>query len=244
MAGKNAIDDDKDPMALDDGAIDGAVGDLRGVLKKDAGDEPAGNNESVDSMGGAAAFGSEFGADFADDEPSSAVADPFDLGATPDVDAGENLDAAGFGGDFDAAPDLGAGGLDAGGLGTGGPGAGGMAGGFGSDAGLGQDFGAAAAPAAGPKLGASGTQSRVDLVLGIPIDVQIILGSSRMAVSSLMDLSEGATIALDRKIGEPVEIVVNGKLIGRGEITVLESDETRFAVRIIEVVGATQKKSD
>jgi flagellar motor switch protein FliN/FliY len=38
--------------------------------------------------------------------------------------------------------------------------------------------------------------------------------------------------------------VVNGKLIGRGEITVLESDETRFAVRIIEVVGATQKKSD
>ncbi|MCY0149913.1 flagellar motor switch protein FliN [Hoeflea sp. G2-23] len=235
MAGKNAQDDDNDPVALDDGAIDGAVGDLRGVLKKDAGNEPAGNNESVDSMGGAAAFGSDFGADIADDEPSTAVADPFDLGATSDFDASAelggapNLDAPEFGGDFDAAPDLGAGGLGSG---------------FGSDAGLGQDFGATAAPATSAKLGASGTQSRVDLVLGIPIDVQIILGSSRMAVSSLMDLSEGATIALDRKIGEPVEIMVNGKLIGRGEITVLESDETRFAVRIIEVVGATQKKSD
>ena len=63
-----------------------------------------------------------------------------------------------------------------------------------------------------------------------------------MSVSSLMDLSEGATIALDRRIGEPVEITVNGKLIGRGEITVLESDETRFGVRMIEVYGAPAKK--
>ena len=94
------------------------------------------------------------------------------------------------------------------------------------------------------KIGASGTTNRVDLVLGIPIDVQIILGSSRMAVSSLMNLSEGATIALDRKIGEPVDIMVNGKLIGRGEITVLETDDTKFAVKIIEVIGEPQKKSN
>ena len=91
-------------------------------------------------------------------------------------------------------------------------------------------------------MGATGVPSRLNLVLDIPIDVQIILGNSRMAVSSLMELTEGSTIALDRKIGEPVEIMVNGKLIGRGEITVLESDETRFGVRLIEVVGAAQKK--
>jgi len=62
-----------------------------------------------------------------------------------------------------------------------------------------------------------------------------VLGSTRMPVSSLMKLSEGSTIALERRIGEAVEIVVNGRVIGRGEITVMEDDETRFGVRIVEV---------
>jgi flagellar motor switch protein FliN/FliY len=79
--------------------------------------------------------------------------------------------------------------------------------------------------------------SNLDLIMDIPIDVQIVLGSSRMQVSSLMNLTEGATIALDRKIGEPVDLIVNGRLIGRGEITVLENDETRFGIRLIEVMA-------
>ncbi len=56
----------------------------------------------------------------------------------------------------------------------------------------------------------------------------------------LMNLTEGATIALDRKIGEPVDIVVNGRMIGRGEITVLENDETRFGVKLIEIKGTSK----
>jgi flagellar motor switch protein FliN len=68
----------------------------------------------------------------------------------------------------------------------------------------------------------SGMTANLDLIMDIPIDVQIVLGTSRMQVSGLMNLTEGATIALDRKIGEPVEIVVNGRVIGRGEITVLD----------------------
>ena len=135
---------------------------------------------------------------------------------------------ADFGGDFGAAPDL-----DEPAFGT--PNGGKS---------LVQDFGGAPSSKPGVKIGASGAANRVDLVLGIPIDVQIILGSSRMAVSTLMNLSEGATIALDRKIGEPVDIMVNGKLIGRGEITVLETDDTKFAVKIIEVIGEPQKKSN
>jgi flagellar motor switch protein FliN/FliY len=77
----------------------------------------------------------------------------------------------------------------------------------------------------------------MDLIMDIPIDVQIMLGSSRMQVSGLMNLNEGATIALDKKIGEPVEIMVNGRKIARGEITVLENDDTRFGVKLIEVLG-------
>ncbi|HTO32762.1 MAG TPA: flagellar motor switch protein FliN [Pararhizobium sp.] len=86
----------------------------------------------------------------------------------------------------------------------------------------------------------SGMSANMDLIMDIPIDVQIVLGSSRMQVSGLMNLTEGATIALDRRIGEPVEIVVNGRVIGRGEITVLEEDETRFGVKLIEIKGASK----
>jgi flagellar motor switch protein FliN/FliY len=238
MAGENATDDDFNPAPLDDSAIDDAVGDLRGVLKKDAGEEPVLNDESVDDMGGAASFGSDFGADLEDDSAADAAADdPFNIGDTPESGGLE------LGGDdlSMGAPDLGA-----------------------TDFGGSADFGGTDGGAADRILAVlqdrisvqrrkarrarssarAGANTRVDLVMGIPIDVQIILGSSRMAVSSLMELSEGATIALDRKIGEPVEIMVNGKLIGRGEITVLDSDDTKFAVRIIEVIGAPQKKTD
>lgn len=83
----------------------------------------------------------------------------------------------------------------------------------------------------------SGLTANLDLIMDIPIDVQIVLGSSRMQVSGLMNLEEGAIIALDKKIGEPVEIMVNGRRIARGEITVLENDDTRFGVKLIEVMA-------
>jgi len=234
MAGEKALDGNEDLVAQDDSAIDGAVDDLRDVLKKDAGRTPVLTEESVDGMGGAAAFGSDFGADFEDD---SVADDPFNIGDAA-VDGTSDFGAGSFGG-----PDLG--GADFGGMADHDePGLGAMGGGgFGGGTSLVHDFSSPQAHDKGFKIGASGTTNRVDLVLGIPIDVQIILGSSRMAVSTLMNLTEGATIALDRKIGEPVDIMVNGKLIGRGEITVLETDDTKFAVKIIEVIGETQKKS-
>lgn len=81
----------------------------------------------------------------------------------------------------------------------------------------------------------SAMEANLGLIMDIPIDLQIVLGSSQMPVSGLMNLTEGATIALDRRIGEPVDVMVNGRIIGRGEITVLENDDTRFGVKLIEV---------
>lgn len=87
---------------------------------------------------------------------------------------------------------------------------------------------------------ATATAVQMDLIMDIPIDVQIVLGTSRMPVSALMTLSEGSTIALARKIGEPVEITVNGRVIGHGEITVLDEDESRFGVRLTEVIKSSK----
>lgn len=118
--------------------------------------------------------------------------------------------------------------------------------GFGGNDFGGSDFGEPAFggalpdPTAASSEPGSGMQANMDLIMDIPIDVQIILGSSRMQVSGLMNLNEGAIISLDRRIGEPVDLVVNGRLIGRGEITVMENDETRFGIRLLEVRPAVK----
>ena len=73
------------------------------------------------------------------------------------------------------------------------------------------------------------------LIMDIPVEVQIVLGSTEMAVSDLMGLQKGSTVALNRRIGEPVDVIVNGRRIARGEITVLDNDPSRFGVRLTEV---------
>ncbi|RAZ91886.1 flagellar motor switch protein FliN [Mesorhizobium hawassense] len=84
----------------------------------------------------------------------------------------------------------------------------------------------------------SGANSSI--IMTIPVDVQIILGSTEMPVSELMALQKGSTVALNRRIGEPVDVVVNGRKIARGEITVLENDPTRFGIRLTEIIAATK----
>lgn len=165
----------------------------------------------------------DFGMDFpeaAESDPLAAFGGDFGSGATDTSfggDFGADTAATGFGDGFGAAETM--------------P--------F-SDTGLPGDFGI-------PELGESATQplgsameANLGLIMDIPIDLQIVLGSSQMPVSGLMNLTEGATIALDRRIGEPVEIMVNGRTIGRGEITVLENDDTRFGVKLIEVKSTSK----
>lgn len=160
-------------------------------------------------------------------------------GGVPGFDADFGTPGTGFGGSDDLA--LGGFGSDAGGLGTSDFGGGDFGGGDfgasdlgsgfgGSDLGGSSDFGSIQEPG-------SALTSNMDLIMDIPIDVEIVLGSSRMQVSGLMNLEEGATIALDKRIGEPVEIMVNGRRIGKGEITVLENDDTRFGVKVTEVLS-------
>ncbi|WP_367718189.1 flagellar motor switch protein FliN [Nitratireductor sp. GISD-1A_MAKvit] len=80
-------------------------------------------------------------------------------------------------------------------------------------------------------------ESNPDLVMGIPVEVQIVLGSAEMPVSQLMALKKGSTVSLNRRVGEPVEIVVNGRRIARGEITLVEDDPSRFGVKLTEIAG-------
>ncbi|MBN9273466.1 MAG: flagellar motor switch protein FliN [Mesorhizobium sp.] len=80
-----------------------------------------------------------------------------------------------------------------------------------------------------------------NVIMNIPVEVQIVLGSTEMPVSELMALQKGSTVALNRRIGEPVDVVVNGRKIARGEITVLEIDPSRFGIRLTEIIAGTKE---
>ncbi len=109
---------------------------------------------------------------------------------------------------------------------------------------------AAASPAAGGGNGASnhaggngrGTAGArqvgagLDLVMRIPVTVEIVLGTVRMTIAELMRLGPGSFVQLDRHVGEPVDVMVNGKLVARGEVVVSEEDESRLGIRLTEIV--------
>jgi flagellar motor switch protein FliN/FliY len=82
-----------------------------------------------------------------------------------------------------------------------------------------------------------GGARNLESVLRIPVLLQVVLGSASMPVSSLMKLGRGAIVPLDHRVGEPVEVVVNGRVIARGEVVVVEDDNSRFGVSLTEIVG-------
>ena len=70
----------------------------------------------------------------------------------------------------------------------------------------------------------------------IPVTVQIVLGAAKLSLAEVAALKKGGVVRLDRRIGEPVDVLVNGRAIGRGEIVVVEGDDARFAVSITEIL--------
>ena len=91
-----------------------------------------------------------------------------------------------------------------------------------------------------PAGSAAGGIRNNGVIMNIPVDVQIVLGNAEMQVSELMALQKGSTVALNRRIGEPVDVMVNGRKIARGEITVLEHDPSRFGIRLTEIITAAK----
>jgi flagellar motor switch protein FliN len=78
----------------------------------------------------------------------------------------------------------------------------------------------------------------LDSIMRIPVSIQVVLGSATMPVANLMKLGRGAVVPLDHRVGEPVDVVVNGRVVARGEVVVVEDDNSRFGVSLTEIVGA------
>ena len=85
---------------------------------------------------------------------------------------------------------------------------------------------------------ASGRAPNLDAILSIPVTVQVVLGTTSMPVAKLMKLNRGAIITLDQRVGSPVSVLVNGRTVARGEVVVVDEDNSRFGVTLTEIVSS------
>ncbi|MDX2202233.1 MAG: flagellar motor switch protein FliN [Hyphomicrobiaceae bacterium] len=77
---------------------------------------------------------------------------------------------------------------------------------------------------------------RLDTIMRIPVTVRVVLGSATMPVANLMKLGRGSVIPLERKVGEPVEVAVNGHTVARGQVVVMDEATSRFGIKLTEVL--------
>lgn len=81
--------------------------------------------------------------------------------------------------------------------------------------------------------GASGGSHGLEALFDVPVKVQAVLGRSRMPIGDLLRLRVGTVVELDRRVGEPVNIFVNNRLIARGEVVIVEN---LLGVTLTEIV--------
>lgn len=76
-------------------------------------------------------------------------------------------------------------------------------------------------------------QDNLQLLLGVPLEISVEIGSAKRKVKDILEFTQGTIIELERQAGAPVDVVVNGNLIARGDVVVIDDN---FAVRITEIV--------
>jgi flagellar motor switch protein FliN/FliY len=86
---------------------------------------------------------------------------------------------------------------------------------------------------------AKGESSRpLDFILDIPLEVTVELGRTKMLINDLLQLGQGSVIELTKLAGEPMEILVNNKLVARGEVVVVNE---KFGIRLTDIVSPMER---
>ncbi len=78
----------------------------------------------------------------------------------------------------------------------------------------------------------------LDFILDIPLEVSAQLGSTKLLINELLQLGQGSVIELNKLAGEPLEILVNGKLVARGEAVVINE---KFGVRLTDIISPIER---
>ena len=84
----------------------------------------------------------------------------------------------------------------------------------------------------------TGVYPELEFILDIPLEISAEIGRTKMFIRDLLKLNQGSVIELEKFAGEPVEIYVNGKLMAKGEVVVVND---KFGVRITEIISAQER---
>ena len=76
-------------------------------------------------------------------------------------------------------------------------------------------------------------QENIELIMDVPLDVTVELGRTTKSIQEILDFAPGTIIELNRIAGEPIDILVNGKYVAKGEVVVIEES---FGVRITDII--------
>ncbi len=85
---------------------------------------------------------------------------------------------------------------------------------------------------------ATGGEVSLDLILDVGVTIALEVGRTRITVRELLQLTQGSILELDRLAGEPLDVLVNGVRVARGEVVVVNE---KFGIRLIEVVSPGER---
>ena len=78
----------------------------------------------------------------------------------------------------------------------------------------------------------------LDVILDIPVQISMEVGSASITIRNLLQLNQGSVIELDRLAGEPLDVLVNGTLIAHGEVVVVDD---KFGIRMTDVISPSER---
>jgi flagellar motor switch protein FliN/FliY len=78
----------------------------------------------------------------------------------------------------------------------------------------------------------------IDFILDIPLKISVELGKTKVLIKDLLQLGQGSVLELDKLAGEPLEILVNGRLVARGEVVVVNE---KFGIRITDITSPIER---
>ena len=78
----------------------------------------------------------------------------------------------------------------------------------------------------------------LDVILNIPVELSMEVGRTRISIQKLLSMNEGSIIELTRLAGEPLDVLVNGTLIARGEVVVVDE---KFGIKLVDIISPEQR---
>ncbi|AKH20194.1 flagellar motor switch protein FliN [Sedimenticola thiotaurini] len=84
----------------------------------------------------------------------------------------------------------------------------------------------------------SGGEVQLDAILDVPVTISMEIGRTQISIRNLLQLNQGSVVELDRLAGEPMDVLVNGTLIAKGEVVVVNE---KFGIRLTDIISPADR---